>query len=173
MILYRPLTCVCYSCIYMSYASCECGSTGATPQSLSNPAAARFITFPSCSTTRESMFPFFPSSVSLSQASSALETPRSRQSSQNCLHCQTAARAGSPTPALRCSYAVHVERNRKSRLSRDARSRTEAWLTRRQLGRRVQCIWNIGLIAYWIPGSFKLTRSWCPTSGGPHAILGR
>jgi hypothetical protein len=75
MILYRILTCVCCGCIYMSYASRQCRSTGATPQSIPNPASALFVTSPSGSTAREGMFPVFPSGVSLSQAGLALKTP--------------------------------------------------------------------------------------------------
>lgn len=170
MILDQILTCVCCGCIYMSYASRQCCSTGATSQSLSNSAAALFVTFPSCSTAREGMFPVFPSGVSLSQAGAAPDPPRSRQLSQDCFHRQTAIHAGPPTPPLCCSYSAHVERHCQSCLNRDARSRTEAWLSVGQLGRRVRFNWNISSIAYWIPSSFTPTKSWFPINGGPHAI---
>jgi hypothetical protein len=169
MILRQILMFVSYSCIYMSYARQQC-STGATPQSLPSPASALFITFPSCSTAREGMFPVFPSGVSLSQARSAVKTPRSHQPSQDCFHSQTAIHAGPPTPPLCCSHSAHVERHRQSRLKRDARSRTEAWLSSGQSERCARFIWNISSIAYWIPSSFKPTKCWSPTRGGPHAI---
>jgi hypothetical protein len=170
MILYQILTCVCYGCIYMSYASRQRCSTGATPQSLPNPASALFVTFSSCSTARQGMFPVFPSGVSLSHGGSAPKTPRPRQPSQDCFHRQTAIHASPPTPPLCCSHSAHVERHRQSRLGCDARSRAEAWLNSGQPGRRARFIWNINSIAYWIPSSFKPTKPWSPTSGGPHAI---
>jgi len=170
MILHRILTVVCYGCIYMSYATRQRRSTGATPQSLPNPASALFVTFSSRPTARKNMLAVIPSGVSLSQAGSALKTPCSRQPSQDCFHRQTAIHAGSSTSPVCCSHSAHVERHRQSRLNRDARSRTEAWLTSGQSGRRARFICNISSIAYWIPSSFKLTKFWFPTSGGPHAI---
>lgn len=161
---------VCYGCIYMSYASRQRCSTCTPPQSLPNPAAALFLTFPGGSTPRKGMLPVFPSGVSLSQAGSAVKTARSRPSSQDCFYRQTATLAGPPTPPLCCSYSAHVERDRQSRLNRDARSRTEAWLTRGKPGRRARFIWNIASIGYWIPSWFKPTKCWSPTSAGPHAI---
>jgi hypothetical protein len=170
MILHQILMFVYYSCIYMSYASCQRCSAGATPQSLPNPASALFVIFPSRSTARKGMFPVFPSGVSLSQAGATLKIPGPRQPSQDCFHCQTALYTGPPTSPLCCSHSAHVERHRQSRLNRDARSRTEAWLSSTQPGGGAPCIWNIRSIVYWIPSSFKLTKSWSPTSGGPHAI---
>jgi hypothetical protein len=173
MILYRILTCVCCGCIYMSYASRQCRSTGATPQSIPNPASALFVTSPSGSTAREGMFPVFPSGVSLSQAGSALKTPCSRQPSQDCLYRQTTIHTDPPTPRLCRSHSAHVERHRQSRFNCDARSRPEAWLTSGQPAGRARFISNISSIAYWIPSSLKPTKSWSLTSGGPHAILRR
>jgi hypothetical protein len=161
---------VCYGCIYMSYASRQRCSTSTPPQSLPNAAAALFVTFPSGSAARTGMLPVFPSGVSLSQAGSAIKAARSRPLSQDCFYRQTATRTGPPTPPLCCSYSAHVERYRQSRLNRNARSRTEAWLTSGQAGRRARFIWNITSIGYWIPSSFKPMKCWSPTSAGPHAI---
>ena len=173
MTLRQILICVYHCCIYMSYATCQCCSTGATPQSLPNAASALFVTLPSGATACQRMFPVFTSGVSLPQAGSALKAACSRPSSQDRFYRQTATLAGPPTPSLCCSYSAHVERHRQSRLDRDARSRTEAWLTSGQPGRSARFIWNITLIDYWILSWFKPTKCWCPTSAGPHVIPGR
>jgi hypothetical protein len=164
---------VCCGCIYVSYAPRQRCSTGTPPQSLPNPAAALFVTFPSGSTACKGMLPVFPSGVPLSQAGSAVKAARSRLSSQDCFYRQAATLAGPPTPPLCCSYSAHLERYRQSRLNRDARSRTEAGLTSGQPGRRARFIWNITSIGYWIPSWFKPTKCWFPTSGGPRAIRRR
>lgn len=173
MIPCQTLMFVFYSCIYMSYASCQRCSKGATPQSIPNPASTLFVTFPSCSTAREGVFPVFPSGVSLSQAGTDFKASRSRQPSQDCFHRETAIHAGSSTPPLCGSHATQVERHRQSRLDGDPRPRTEAWLSGGQPGRRVRFVWNISSIAYWIPNSPKPTNYWCQTSCGPQTTVRR
>lgn len=167
MILHQVLTCVSYGCIYTSYASCHCGSTGAAPQSLPNPASGLFIPLRSRSTARQIVLHFSTSGLSISQAGRTFKASRSHQPPQDCLHRQTAAHADPPTAHLCCSQSTPVERHRQSRLDRDARSRTEAWLNRAQPG-AARCSWNMGSIAYWIPSSSKPTNCCCPTSCGPH-----
>jgi hypothetical protein len=168
MIPRQVLTLVSYGCIYTSYASRHCRTKGATPKSRPHLASAWFVTLPSCSTTREGMFPVLPSGVSLYQAGAAVKCPPPRQPSQDRLHCQTAILAGQPTPPLFCSHATYVERHRQSLPDRDARSRTEAWLTSGQPGHCARFSGNISSIAYTTPSSSKPTKSWSPTSGGPH-----
>ena len=172
MILHQVLTCVSYGCIYTSYASRHCCSTGAAPQSIPNPASGLFITLRSRSTARQIVLHFSTSGLSISQAGQTPKGSCSRQPSQDCLHRQTATHADPPTAHLCCSQSTHVERHGQSRLNRDARSRTEAWLNGGQVG-AARCSWNISSIAYWIPSLSKPTNCWCPTNCGPHMTLRR
>ena len=167
MILHQVLTCVSYGCIYTSYASRHRCSTGAAPQSLPNPASGLLIPLRSRSTARQIVLHFSTAGLSISQAGRTFKAPRSHPPPQDCLHRQTAAHPDPPTAHVCCSQSTHLERPRRSRLDRDARSRTEAWLNRGQPG-AARCSWNMGSIAYEIPSSSKPTNCWCPTSGGPH-----
>jgi hypothetical protein len=172
MILQQILTYVSNSCIYTSYASRHSCSTGAAPQSLPNPASSLFLTLRGGSTARQIVLHFSASGLSISQAGGTLKASRSDPPPQDCLHRQTAAHADPPTAHLRCSQSTHLERHGQSRLDRNARSRTEAWLNRGQPG-AARCIWNISSIAYWILSSSKPTNCCCPISCGPHMTLRR
>ena len=172
MILQQVLTCVSNGCIYTSYASRHGCSTGAAPQSLPNPASSLFLPLRGRSTARQIVLHFSTSGVSISQAGRTLKASRSHPPPQDCLHRQTATHADPPTAHLRCSQSTQLERDRQSRLDRNARSRTEAWLNRGQPG-AAHCSRNITSIAYWIPSSSKPTNCCCPTSCGPHMTLRR
>lgn len=154
-------------CIYMSYATRECRSTGATPQSLPPPAPALFVAFASRAATRRCMLHLLAPSLSLSEASPAPQASDSRQPAQDCLHGQVAHHQGPQVAALRCAYSTHFERNRQPRLEREARPGAEAWLNRGHPGRRARFISNIISTVCSLPKSHKRTNCWCPTSDGP------
>lgn len=157
---------VAYSCMCTSYASSQCRSEGATPQSLTSPAAALPFTLRSSSAARQNVLHFFSSGLSLSPAGRALKASGSRDLSENCIYRKAAPSPDWQGPQLCGAYGGHVERNRQSGIDGNARSRTEAWLSGGQ--RRARFSSNITSIAYWIPNSVKLTSCWCPTSGGPY-----
>lgn len=172
MTLGQALIVVFYSCIYMSYAG-HCRSTGATPQSVAKPLAALPVTGRGSSTARQGMFHLPSPGVSLCKASPGSEGTGPHYLSQNCFHGQTAIRTSSPASALCCPHWAHIERYRQSRSKRDARSRTEAWLTSGQPGGHAGFSWNISWIACWTPNLLKLTKCWCQTSSGTRADRSR
>ena len=165
MTLGQLLIVVFCSCIYMSYA-CQCRSTGATPQSVAKPLAALPVTGRCSSTARHGMFHLTSPGISLRKASPGFEGTSPRYLSQNCFHGQTAIRTSPPASALCCPHWANIERYRQSRSKRDARSRTEAWLTGGQPDGRARFSWNISLIACCIPNLLKLTKYWCQTNSG-------
>ena len=172
MTLWQILTFVFYSCIHMSYGSRQRRSTSATPQSLAKPPAA-LVACGRSARARQGMFHFSAPGVPVLEASPRSKASRSYYLCQDCIHCQIANHAGPPTPPLCGSHSAYIERHRQSRLKRDARSRTEAWLSASQSGRRGSFVCNISLIAYWIPSSWQPMKSWSPTSSVPHAIARR
>ena len=172
MTLVRHLIVVFYSFIYMSYA-CRRRSTGATPQSVAKSLAAWPVTGRCSSTARPDMFHLTSPGISLRKASPGFEGTSPRHLSQNCFHGQTAIRTSPPASALCCPHWADIERYRQSRSKRDARSRTEAWLTSGQPGGRARFNWNISLIACWTTNLPKLTKNWCQTSYGTRADRSR
>jgi hypothetical protein len=156
----------------MSYACQRC-STGATPQSVAKTLAALPVSGRRSATACQGMFHFTSPGVSLRKASPGLEGPRPHHLSQNCFHGQTAIRTSPPTSALCCPHWAHVERYHQSRSKRDARSRTEAWLTNGQPGGHAGFSWNISWIVCWTPNLLKLTKYWCQTSSGIRADRSR
>ena len=172
MTLGQLLIVVCCGCIYMSYA-CQRRSTGATPQSVAKPLAALPVTGRCGSTARHGMFHLTSAGLSLRKASPGVEGTSRRHFSQNCFHGQTAIRTSAPASAPRCLHWADIERYRQSRSKRDARSRTEAWLTSGQPGGRARFSWNISLIACWTPNLVKLTKYWCQTGSGTRADRSR
>ena len=168
MTLLELLTCVSYGCIYMAYASRYRRTTGATAQSCPHTASAWLVAFPSCAATREGMLPLVSTGVSVYRAGSAANKTCSRQPSQDRFYGQAAILASHPSPSLCRSDAAYVERRRRSRSDRGARSRTEAWLTGGQPGHRARFSGNISSTVYSIPSSSRPMKPWCPTSDGLH-----
>ena len=172
MTLGQLLILVFYSCIYMAYA-CQRRSTGATPQSVAKPIAALPVTGRCSSTAGQEMFHLASPGVSLRKASPGFEGTSPRHLSQNCFHGQTAIRTSASASTLRGPHGADIERYRQSRSKRDARSRTEAWLTSGQPGGRARFSWNISLIACCTPNLLKRTKYWCQTSSGTRAARSR
>lgn len=156
-------------CMYMSYASCQCSSTGATPQLLAPPASALLVAFASRAAVGPCMLHLLAPGLSLSEASPAPPPSRSRQPAQDCLHGQVAHHAGPPAAALCRAYSTPLERNRQPRLDRDARPGAEAWLNRGHPGCRAQFISNIISTVCSLPNSRKRTNCLCPKGDGPSA----
>lgn len=168
MTLGQRLIVVLCSCIYMAYA-CQRRSTGAAPQSVAKPLAALPVTGRCSSTARQDIFHLTSSGISLRKTSPSFEGSSSRPLSQNCFHDQTAVRTSPRASALCSPHWVDIERYRQSGIKRDARSRTEAWLTSGQPGGRARFSWNISLIACCTPNLLKLTKYWYQTSFGTRA----
>ena len=160
------------SCIYMAYA-CQRRSTGTTPQSVAKPLAALPVTGRCSSTARQDMFHFASPGISLRKASPGFERTSPRHLSQDCFYSQTAILPSPAASALCCPHRADIERYRQSGSERDARSRTEAWLTSGQPGGRARFSWNISLIACCTPNLLKLTKYWCQTSSGTRADRSR
>lgn len=163
------LTFVLCGCIYTSYGSCHCRTTGATSQSRTYAASAWLLASPSGSATGEGMFSLLSSGVSVYRAGSAANNACSRRSSQGRIHCQIAIFAGAQAPPSCGSQAAYVERHGQSRPDSGARSRTRAWLTTGQPGHRARFSGNIGSIVYSIPSSSKPMKLWSLTRDGLHA----
>jgi len=168
MTLGRLLIVVFCSCIYMAYA-CHRRSTGATPQSVAKPLAALPVSGSCSSTAHQDMFHLTSPGISLRKASPGFERTSPRHLSQSCFHNQTAILPSPPASALCCPHWADTERYRQSGSKRDARSRTEAWLTSGQPGGRARFSWNISLIACCNPNLLKPTKYWSQTSSGTRA----
>jgi hypothetical protein len=162
------LTYVFCGCIYMSYGSCHGRTEGAAPQSRACAASAWLVAFTGRPATREGMFPFVSTGVSVYRAGSATNKTSSRHASQDRFHGQIATLAGHPSPPICRSDAAFAERRRQSRSDVSARSRTEAWLTGAQPGHRARFSGNISSTVYSIPSSSRHTKPWSPTSDGLH-----
>src|SRR3954451_15355294 len=168
MTLRQHLTFVLYGCIYMTYASRYRRTTGGSAESCPHTASAWLVAFPGCAATCEGMLPLVSTGVSVYRAGSAANKTCSRQPSQDRFYGQTVILAGHPSPPLCRSDAAYVERRRRSRSDRGARSRTEAWLTGGQPGHRARFSGNISSTVYSIPSSSRPMKPWSPTSDGLH-----